>query len=128
MEYYLIDPSGERIDVNMAVPMVKKIVHDCPFCGKQASKGRALNWIISECIKKGDASFPCNSCGQFISIPAKMFAGKCLEELKQKSLDPRSKQVNDFVLGNLINGMKPGDLLVPDWGEVLDRWNRGARS
>jgi predicted RNA-binding Zn-ribbon protein involved in translation (DUF1610 family) len=129
MEYFLSYRSGEKKEGNPDDPIANKgITHNCPFCGKQASKGRSLSWITSECIKKGNASFPCNSCGEIITISTKIFVENILEELAHKCFNPRIKQVSDFDLGNMIDQMKPNDLLVPNWGEVLDKWNKGILS
>jgi hypothetical protein len=117
MEYYLSDTQGGRFQGVADEPVENffGVTHDCPFCGQRASTGRSLVWIASECITKGEVTFPCASCNEYITMPSAIFAEGCLDKLKQFSN-----------LYQAITRMSQGDLLVPKWGEVMVAANKGG--
>jgi hypothetical protein len=129
MDYYLTTKTGEKIEKNPDEPVgVCGISHPCPFCGNRASDGRALNWIAGECIQIGVAAFPCNSCGQMVSIPSKIFVPEGFKTLKQKSIDRATGVVNARMLYVALSQMLLRDILLPNWGEGIESWNNGIRS
>ena len=126
MEWYLSKLNGERLSENPEEPLgAAGLTHDCPFCGNQASLGRALTWIASECVAHGAASFPCNSCGRYITAPAKIFLGDRLEEMKARNFDARLQQLNERGFSLSVQKMKAKELLIPNWGEVIHAVNKG---
>lgn len=117
MEYYLSDTQGGRFQGTTDEPVGNSfgVTHDCPFCGKRASSGRSLVWIASECITKGEVTFPCATCNEYITMPSAIFVGGCLDKLKQFSN-----------LYQAITQMSQGELLVSNWGEVMVAANKAG--
>jgi predicted RNA-binding Zn-ribbon protein involved in translation (DUF1610 family) len=126
MEWYLSTLSGQRLPENPDEPLgAAGLTHDCPFCGQQASQGRALTWIAMECAEHGAASYPCNNCGRFITAPGSLFLGDRLEELKARNYDARLRQLNQRGFSLSVQKMKARELLFPNWGEVIQAVNQG---
>jgi hypothetical protein len=124
--YYLSTQHGERLQVKPEDPIGSVCVtHPCPFCGQEASRGRSLNWIASECAKNDVAIFPCNSCERTLAVPSKIFVGTILEELREANYDPRLQQLNERAFSFEIMKVKTCDLLVKNWGEVIYAYNKG---
>lgn len=129
MEYFLGSMSGERLQKKPDAPIgARGLTHTCPFCGKRASQGRVINWIASECILDGEAVFPCSSCGQTVSAPSAIFVEESLRKLSEKNFDPTTGRLNQRGLYLDIIKMSARELLVPNWGEVLEAWNKRIRS
>lgn len=117
MEFYLSDTQGKQFQGTTDEPVGNffGVTHDCPFCGQRASTGRSLVWIASECIAKGEVTFPCASCNEYITMPSAIFAEGCLEKLKQYS--------NRY---QAITRMSQHELLVSNCGEVVFAANKGG--
>lgn len=113
-EYWLSDLSGKRFHGSPTEPVrgFDRITHDCPRCGKQASKARYLSWIVEECLKKGVAIFPCMSCNMHLTFPAEVFARGFLQDLNTKFHRPSDTP-------NEIQRRSLQQLLVKNWGEVF---------
>lgn len=125
MDCYLGLKSGEKVKRKADAPVgVCGITHACPFCGKRASQGRVLNWIAGECLLAGEAVFPCSSCGQTVSVPAAIFTEAGLEKLRRLSFNEETGELNQRVLFIQIIGMSERELLVPNWGEIIESWNK----
>lgn len=116
-ESYLCNTSGERFQGAPTDPIGRfyAIAHDCPFCGQKASTGRSLVWIASECKKKGEAIFPCQSCGRLLNAPSEIFIEESLEMLKE----------GDWMFVDM-GKMSQQVLLVQNWGQVLFAANKGG--
>jgi predicted RNA-binding Zn-ribbon protein involved in translation (DUF1610 family) len=124
--YYLSTRDGEMWLGGPDDPIgAAGLTHACPFCGGQASRGRALNWIATECAEKGQAVFPCNSCSRNITIPAAVFISGCLVGLHSRCYDSRLRQLNQHAFAFAMQKMKPMELLVRNWGEVIEAVNKG---
>jgi len=124
--YYLSNRHGERWPGGPDDPIgAAGLTHACPFCGEQASRGRALNWIATECAEKGQAVFPCNSCSRNITIPASVFIPGRLVGLQSRCYDSRLRQMNQRDFAFAMQALKPGELLVRNWGEVIEAVNKG---
>ncbi len=125
MDYYLGNMSGERSERRPDAPLgACGITHDCPFCGKRASTGRVVNWIAGECLLEGEAVFPCPHCGQSISVPAAIFLESALQSLRRECLDEAAGWIDQRALFQRMVNLSARELLVPDWGEVILKWNK----
>lgn len=120
MESFLSTMSGEPFQGTEDDPVGDffGITHNCPFCGNTASKDRSLVWIAGECIASEKVVFPCNSCGEYITVPSTIFPRETLEKLRDSDL-------YDLDLDVAIGRMSPRELLVPNWGEVILVANKG---
>lgn len=128
MDYYLGPMSGERLQRKADAPLgVCGITHACPFCGKRASQGRVLNWIAGECILTGEAVFPCSSCGRSLSVPSAIFVETSLQKLRGLVLDQASGKLDQRALFQEIMKMSARELLVPNWGEVIESFNKRGK-
>ena len=112
--YYLSDSQGRRFQgaADDHLGKFSHLTHDCPYCEKNASTGRSLVWIASECIKNEQVQFPCNSCSKLITIPAAIFHGDGLRKLERTSIQN-------------IERMSPEELLKPNWVALVIAENMG---
>jgi len=117
MNAYITDMQGKRFQgtENDALGNYTSIAHECPFCGKEASKGRSLVWIAGECIQKGHAVFPCISCSKWVKVPFQIFALGCLRKLKETP----SVQAT-------LSTMPLKQVLNPNWGNLILTANKGG--
>ncbi len=117
--FYLSDSQARRFPglADDPVGEYAAIVHDCPFCGKTASRGRYLIWIASKCVEKGEATFPCLSCGQLVKAPPTIFA--------QGRLEAMTGIIEAYRAGKSpywrveVGKLSPAELLATDWGRSL---------
>lgn len=97
------------------------LTHDCPFCGKRGSEARALAWIVDSCIKSGNAEFPCDSCGEYITFPSEVFKEGLFESLMKKDAGGA-----EYWAASELNDKTPNDIFVEDWPQALFTANKAG--
>jgi len=106
---YLSDMQGNRFTGSGPIGNFKAITHDCPFCNKNASMGRTLIWIISECVSKGRVSFPCNTCKKTIQISKSIFPEIIIKKFSVPFININAE----------LEKMAESELLNPNWRYII---------